>query len=72
MLETCKATMGVIPLANGRFAVRSIGPDLFGRITGEFSCRAEAEAWILQHAMADDQAAFGTGMMRPGDGQGVA
>ena len=72
MLETSKVAMDVIALANGHFAVRSIGADLLSRIQGEFESRAEAEAWILRHAMADGAAAFGTGVIRPGDGQGVA
>ncbi|GGF31052.1 hypothetical protein GCM10011611_41470 [Aliidongia dinghuensis] len=73
MLETYKATMGVVPLANGRFAVRAIGLTTLGQPPLDFATRAEAEAWVLRHAMADDEEAFGgTGVIRPGDGQGVA
>ena len=72
MPDTKEVTMEAVALANGRFAVRTIGTDALDRVAGEFPTRAEAEAWILQRSMADDERAFDTGIIKPGDGQGIA
>jgi hypothetical protein len=70
--DTYELTLEVVPLPNGRFAVRQIGRDLVDGGAGEFASRAEAEAWILDHAMIEDEETFDTGVIKPGDGQGVA
>lgn len=72
MLGTKEVTMEVVPLANGRFAVRTTGADALEPGVDEFPSRTEAEAWILQHSMADDERTFDTGIIKPGDGQGIA
>lgn len=71
MFEPNEVTMVVSPLANGRFAVSAICSNALNRRLGEFGSRSEAEAWILQRSMADDEIAYGTGIIRPGDGQGI-
>jgi hypothetical protein len=72
MFESNEVAMIVVPLANGRFGVSAICSNALNRRLGEFASRCEAEAWILQRTMADDEIVQGTGLIRPGDGQGVA
>ncbi|HEV2674879.1 MAG TPA: hypothetical protein VGV37_10085 [Aliidongia sp.] len=72
MFQTREVTMEVVALPNGRFAVQAIGSDTLDPIAGEFASRSEAEAWLLDRSMADDERAFDTGIVKPGDGQGVA
>lgn len=72
MPGTRDAVLEIVPGRNGRFAVRTIGIDALATVAGEFATRAEAEAWILGRSMADDERAFDTGIIKPGDGQGVA
>lgn len=72
MSEFNAMTMVVSPLANGRFAVSAIASNALNKRLGEFDSRSEAEAWILQRSMAGNQIAYGTGIIRPGDGQGIA
>lgn len=72
MPGTKEVAMEVVVLATGRFTVRTIGADAFDPDAGEFLSRSEAEAWILQRSMADDEAGFDTGIIKPGDGQGIA
>ena len=72
MFEPSEVTMVVTPLADGRFAVSRICSNALNQRLGEFDSRSEAEAWILQRSMAGDEIAYGTGIIRPGDGQGIA
>jgi hypothetical protein len=58
--------MDVIALPGGHFSVRLIEPDLLPRTVGEFATREEAEAWILRHALGEDEAAAGLGILKPG------
>ena len=72
MFECNEVTMVIVPLANGRFAVNAIRSNALNQRLGEFASRSEAEAWILQRSMVDDEIVYGTGVLRPGDGQNVA
>jgi hypothetical protein len=71
MSASNEMTMIVVPLANGRFGVSAICSNALNRQLGEFASRSEAEAWILQRSMVDEELAYGTGLIRPGDGQGI-
>jgi hypothetical protein len=64
--ENLPRNLDVVVLAPGRFGVRLIEPDVLPRIIGEFATRAEAEAWLLQRALRDDEAAAGPGVLKPG------
>ena len=71
MFQTYQVTMEVIPLANGRFGVRTMGTEGLDLSAGEFVSRAEAEAWILRRAMVEPAASRDSGLIKPGDGQDV-
>jgi len=70
MFETNEVAMVIVPLVNGRFRVSAIRSNALNRQLGEFASRPEAEAWILQRSMADDEIAYGTGLIRPGGRSG--
>ena len=72
MFEANEVAMVVVPLVNGRFAVSAIRSNALSRQLGEFASRPEAEAWILRRSMVDEENAYGTGIIKPGAGQGVA
>jgi hypothetical protein len=72
MSDTYELTLEVVSLPNGRFAVRSVGGDLVDGIAGEFATRAEAEAWIFDRAMVEDEDMLATDVIKPGDGQNFA
>jgi len=72
MLEAKEVTLQVVTLASGRFGVRAIGSDASDAVLGDFASQREAEAWILQRSMADEQGVFDTDILKPGDGQGLA
>ncbi len=72
MLEAKEVTLQVVTLADGRFGVRAIGSDASDEVLGDFASRPEAEAWILQRSMADEQLVFDTDVIKPGDGQGIS
>ncbi|HVJ52226.1 MAG TPA: hypothetical protein VM689_07180 [Aliidongia sp.] len=72
MLEANGVSLEIVPLATGKFEVRAIGGARLGQVYGVFDTRPEAEAWILQRSMIDDEAGFTTGIIKPGDGEGVA
>ena len=72
MFECNEVTMVIVPLASGRFAVNAIRSNALNQRLGEFASRSEAEAWILQRSMVDDEIVYGTGILRPGDGQSIA
>jgi hypothetical protein len=71
MLEANGVSMEVVALADGKFAVRAIGAGRLDDFLGEFATRAEAEAWLLQRSMTDDEHGYQTGIIKPGDGEGV-
>ncbi|HLZ65441.1 MAG TPA: hypothetical protein VKQ29_04375 [Aliidongia sp.] len=72
MFEGNEVAMVIVPLADGRFAVNAIRSNALNQRLGEFASRSEAEAWILQQSLAADEIVYGTGIIRPGDGQGIA
>jgi len=72
MLEVKEVTLQVVALANGRFGVRATGSDASDAVLGDFGSRPEAEAWILQRSMAEEQLVFDTDILKPGDGQGIS
>jgi hypothetical protein len=59
-------TMEIVALAGGRYGVRLTAPDALPHIAGEFDTREEADAWILQHSLLEDEAAEGNPTLRPG------
>jgi hypothetical protein len=59
-------TMEVVTLADGRYGVRITAPDSLPHIAGEFDSEEEADAWILQRSLREDEAAEGSGILRPG------
>ena len=71
MFEPNEVVMVVAALANGKFAVNAVRSNALNQQLGVFDTRTEAEAWILQRTMAEDEAANGTGILKPGDGQAV-
>ncbi len=72
MFEAKEVTLQVVTLASGRFGVRAIGSDASDALLGDFASEREAEAWILQRSMADEQLVFDTDILKPGGGQGLA
>ncbi len=72
MLEANGEALEIVALSDGRFAVRATGPTVLESLLGEFDTRAEAEAWILARSMTDDEKGYQTGIMKPGDGEGVS
>jgi hypothetical protein len=72
MFEAKEVTLQVVPLANGQFGVRATGSDASDAMLGDFASAREAEAWVLQRSMADEQGVFDTDILKPGDGQGLA
>ncbi len=72
MLEAKDVTLQVVTLGNGRFGVRATASDATDTVQGDFASRSEAEAWILQRSMADEQLVFDTDILKPGDGQGLS
>ncbi|MCQ8241533.1 hypothetical protein [Rhizosaccharibacter radicis] len=56
----------VIELPNGHFAVKITGGDVL-HTPREFPTREEAEEWLIRNAGSGG----GSGIMRPGDGQGL-
>jgi uncharacterized protein YfiM (DUF2279 family) len=71
MLEANGVLLEIVALTDGRFGVRKIGGAALDDLAGEFDTRAEAESWILQRSMTDDEAGYRTGLIKPGDGEGV-
>jgi hypothetical protein len=59
-------SMDVVRLDDGRFAIQIIGTRALPRRVGNFDSREEADAWILQRSMLDDEAVMGAGVIKPG------
>jgi hypothetical protein len=59
-------SMGVVRLEDGRFAIQIMGTRALPRMVGSFDTREEADAWILQRSMLDDEAIMDHGVMKPG------
>ena len=72
MLEANGEALDIVALPNGHFAVRATGRTVLESLLGEFDTRAKAEAWILERSMTDDERGYQTGILKPGDGEGVS
>jgi hypothetical protein len=59
-------TMEVVALADGRYGVRISAPDALPHIAGEFASKEEADAWILQRGLIEDERAEGSDTLKPG------
>ena len=59
-------TMEVVALADGRYGVRITAPEALPRLVGEFDSKEEADSWILQRSLIEDEAAEGNPILRPG------
>ncbi len=64
-----EAVMQVIALPNGHYAVRTLGGNMLSTTSGEFATQAEAEEAMMRRTLFPRA---GSGIMRPGDGSGVA
>ena len=65
-------TMEIVALADGRFGVRVFGGDTLPRTVGEFDTREEADAWMLQQGMLEDEAIEDHGVLKPGPSLNVS
>ncbi len=63
--------LGVVKLANGRYAVRAVGETVPDDEAGEFGTLAEAEDWMFQRTQELDAGASDMDVMKPGQGQGI-
>jgi hypothetical protein len=59
-------TMEVVALADGRYGVRISASDALPHIAGEFDSKEEADAWILRRGLIEEEAAEGSGLLKPG------
>jgi hypothetical protein len=59
-------SMDVVKREDGSFAVQIIDTRSLPRMVGNFETREEADAWILQQSMLDDEAMMGAGVIKPG------
>ena len=62
------ASLKVLRLLNGNYAIQSIGGNALNSISGEFSTQAEAEGAMMRQMLFSH---FDAGIMRPGDGHGI-
>ena len=69
MSSVMNALLRVLQLADGNYAVQSIGGAALNSISGKFSTQAEAEGAMMRQMLSSRSDA---GIMRPGDGLGVA
>ena len=72
MFDQRDVALVVEPSPSGGFVVNAICCSALKRSLGEFATRSEAEAWILQRSLADDDQILGQGILKPGQGQGLA
>ena len=59
-------SMDVITLENGYYGVRITAPEVLPQIVGGFETREEADAWIPQQGMAEDESVMGGMVLKPG------
>ena len=64
-------SMDVIALQNGHFGVKITTSDALPQIVGGFETREEADAWVLQQGMSEDESVLGGTVLRPGPSQDV-
>ena len=63
-----EVALQVVELANGNFAVRSIGGSALSVTLAEFADQTEAEEWMLRRSLSSSDT---MSIMRPGDGQAL-
>ncbi len=64
-----EAVMQVVALPNGHYAIRTLGGNTLSSTSGGFATRTEAEDVMMRRTLFPQA---GSGIMRPGDGSGVA
>lgn len=59
-------SMDVVTLEDGRYGVQITRMDALPQILGHFETRQEADAWVLQQSMLEDEAGMDNGIVKPG------